>query len=118
MKELQVGVQPSLNLNLDFPLTDETNVEMTLGYTGVQADVEVNQCSFQWAVEQQVTDPLQLFVHGYYLAPAGSLDFSPVIGAGGFYQLSKSMTLFTSANAAIDHNSPPFSKQLGLAFAF
>ncbi|MEI7698967.1 MAG: transporter [Planctomycetia bacterium] len=117
-KELQVGVQPSLNLNLDFPLTDETNVEMTLGYTGVQADVEVNQCSFQWAVEQQVTNPLQLFVHGYYLAPAGSLDFSHVIGAGGFYQLSKSMTLFTSANAAIDHNSPPFSTQLGLAFAF
>lgn len=117
-KEFRSGVQPSLNLNLDFPLTDITNVEMTLGYTGVQADVEVNQFSYQWAIEQQVTDPLQLFVHGYYLAPVGSLDFSNVIGAGGFYQLSKQTTLFTSFNAATDRNSPPFSTQFGMAFAF
>jgi len=116
--ELRGGVQPSLNLNLDFPFTDATNVEMTLGYTGVLADVQVNQFSCQWAIEQQLTDPLQLFVHGYYLAPAGSLDFSHVIGVGGFYQLSQQTTLFTSFNAAIDHNSPPFSTQLGIAFAF
>jgi hypothetical protein len=116
-KEFRGGVQPSLNLNLDFPLTDVTNIEMTLGYTGVQAHVEVDQFSYQWAIEQQVTDPLQLFVHGFYLAPVGSLDFSNVIGAGGFYQPCKQSTRFTSFNAATDRNSPPFSTQFGIAFA-
>jgi hypothetical protein len=91
---------------------------MTLGYTGVQAEVELNQFSHRWAIEQQLTDPLELFVHGYYLAPVGSLDFSKVIGTGGFYKPSEQTILFTSFNAATDRNSPPFSTQFGIAFAF
>ena len=117
-KEFRGGVQPSLNLNLDFPSTDVTNIEMTLGYTGVQAEVELNQSSYRWAMEQQVTEPLELFVHGYYLAPVGSLVFSNVIGTCGFYKPSEQTILFTSFNAATDRNSPPFSTQFGIAFAF
>lgn len=39
--EFQAGFQPSVNLNLDFPFTKNTNVEMTFGYTGVQDAVRV-----------------------------------------------------------------------------
>ncbi len=117
-KEFRGGVQPSLNLNLNFPSTDVTNIEMTLGYTGVQAELELNQFSHRWAMEQQVTDPLEMFVHGYYLATVGSLDFSNVIGTGGFYKPSEQTILCTSFNAATDRNSPPFSTQFGIAFAF
>lgn len=138
----QVGVEPSLNLNLDFPLSEKTNIEMTLGYTGVQdsvrvhtgqrydpilgyevpvvhrEDVTFNEFSFQWAVERQLTDEFQVFVHGYY---NGSIFLqsgpSKVIGAGWFYQVSKQIMLFSSYNFGLDSASPPFSTQLGMAFA-
>lgn len=78
--EFQSGYQPSVNLNLDFPFTSETNVEMTFGFTGVQdavyviggerfiprlghniptlstANLNVNVFSYQWALEHQVTE--------------------------------------------------------------
>jgi hypothetical protein len=138
----QSGVEPSLNLNLDFPVNKKTNIEMTFGYTGVQdsllvytgkrydpvlgyevptvhrEDVTINEFSFQWAVEQQLTDELQVFVHGYY---NGSIFLqsgpSKAIGAGWFYQVSKQIMLFSSYNFGLDSASPPFSTQLGMAFA-
>lgn len=139
----QGGVQPSLNLNLDFPFTQKTNVEMTFGYTGVQdavgvltgtrfiprfnhkvpiihrENLNVNQFSYQWAIEHQVTTQLQVFLHGYYNGPV-LFQSGPgsVVGVGYFYQLSSRSTLFNSYNAAIDQTAAPFSTQLGMAFAF
>ncbi len=138
----QSGVEPSLNLNLDFPVNEKTNIEMTFGYTGVQdsvrvhtgqrydpilgyevpvvhrEDVTFNEFSYQWAVEQQLTDEFQVFVHGYY---NGSIFLqtgpSKAIGAGWFYQVSKQIMLFSSYNFGLDSASPPFSTQLGMAFA-
>lgn len=141
--DFQGGVQPSLNLNLDFPVTQKTNIEMTFGYTGVQdavsvitghrfiprfghivpsihkANLNVNQFSYQWAIEHQLTERLQVFVHGYYNGPI-LLQSGPgkVVGVGYFFQLSKRSTLFNSYNAAVDQTAAPFSTQLGLAFAF
>ena len=141
--DFQGGVQPSLNLNLDFPVTQKTNIEMTFGYTGVQdavrvvtgnrfvprfghivpsvhkENLNVNQFSYQWAIEHQLTERLQVFVHGYYNGPI-LLQSGPgkVVGVGYFFQLSKRSTLFNSYNAAVDQTAAPFSTQLGLAFAF
>lgn len=141
--DFQGGVEPSLNLNLDFPFTKKTNLEMTFGYTGVQdavhvltgevfiprfnrkvpiihrENLNVYQFSYQWAIEHQLTERLQVFVHGYYNGPI-LLQSGPgrVIGAGYFYQLSKRAMLFNSYNAAIDSVAPPFSAQFGMALAF
>jgi len=140
--DFQGGVQPSLNLNLDFPVTEKTNIEMTFGYTGVQDainlltgarfiprynhrrkihrfNLDVYQFSYQWAIEHQVTEKFQVFVHGYYNGPV-LLQSGPgkVIGVGYFYQFTKRVSLFNSYNAGIDQAAPPFSSQMGLAFAF
>ena len=141
--EFQGGVQPSINLNMDFPFTEKTNVEMTFGYSGVQdavnvltgtrfipkynrripvlhqENLDVNQFSFQWAIEHQLTDRFQVFLHGYYNGPI-LLQSGPghVVGAGYFYQFSDRAMLFNSYNAGIDKSAPPFSTQLGLALAF
>lgn len=141
--EFRSGIQPSLNLNLDFPITKKTNIEMTFGYTGVQDAVnvvtghvfvprfhrivplvhnfnlDVLQFAYQWAIEQQVTDKFQVFVHGYYNGPI-LLQSGPgtVAGVGYFYQFSKRATMFNSYNFALDQFAAPFSTQAGLAFAF
>lgn len=138
----QGGVEPSINLNLDFPITKKTNVEMTFGYTGVQdalfvfggerfiprfshevpvihrENLNVNQFSYQWAVEHQLTDDLQIFIHGYFNGPV-YLQSGPgkVIGTGWFYKVTQQIMLFSSYNFGLDSSSPPFSTQLGMAFA-
>jgi hypothetical protein len=139
---LQGGTQPSVNMNFDFPLTEKTNLEWTIGYTGVQQaidlttgqrfipkygivlpghqqiDLNTNQFSFQWAVEHDVNEKLQLFVHGYYNGTlflqqgAGS-----VVGIGGFWMWSKRLQTFGSCNAGLDNVVAPLSGQVGFAYA-
>ena len=81
--------------------------------------MNINQFSFQWAIEHQVTEEFQIFLHGYYngvvFRQSGA---GRVVGAGYFYQLSKRAMLFNAYNAGLDENTPNFSTQLGLAFAF
>ena len=136
------GTQPSLNLNFDLPLRESTNLEVSVGLTGVQDALDVRsgsrvkprfrhlldlihqpginvyQFSCQWAVEQEVTDRLQVFVHGYY---NGALKFDQgagtVAGVGGFYQLTARWMTFCSFNAGLDDQVAPFSTQWGWAYA-
>ncbi|MBL9081396.1 MAG: hypothetical protein JNK76_06295 [Planctomycetales bacterium] len=136
------GTQPSINLNFDLPLRESTNLELSVGLTGVQDAIDVRtgsrvkprhrhlldlvhqpganlyQFACQWAVEQEVTDRLQFFVHGYY---NGALKFDQgagsVAGVGGFYQLSPRLTTFCSFNAGLDDQVAPFSTQWGWAYA-
>lgn len=139
----QSGFQPSINLNMDFPFTKDTNVEMTVGYSGVQdavaviggerfiprlghkiptlskANLNVNQFSFQWALEQQVTEKFQVFLQGYYNGDVFRQSASGrVVGVGYFYQFDKRATFFNSYNAGLDPSTPNFSSQVGFAFAF
>ena len=141
--EFQSGYQPSVNLNLDFPFTSETNVEMTFGFTGVQdavhviggerfiprfghnvptlstANLNVNVFSYQWAVEHQVTEKFQVFLQGYYNGDVfRQTGAGKVIGAGYFYQFNKISTFYNSYNAGLDQNTPNFSTQVGFAVAF
>ena len=141
--QFQAGYEPSVNLNMDFPFTEKTNLEMTIGYTGVQdsiyiltgerfiprfnhnvptvgkANLNVNQFSFQWAVEQQVTEKFQVFLQGYYNGDVfRQSGAGKVVGAGYFYQFSKVATFFNSYNAGLDPSTPNFSTQLGFAYAF
>ena len=137
------GTQPGLNLNLDFPFTEKTNLEMTFGYTGAQdavkvatgerffprfhfilpvvhrANLNVNQFSYQWAVEQQVTERFQLFTHGFFNGPIYLQTGSGVlVGAGYFYQISQRWMIFNSYNAGCNKTVPPFSTQFGMAVAY
>ncbi|MEI8017701.1 MAG: transporter [Schlesneria sp.] len=139
----QSGFQPSINLNMDFPFTKDTNVEMTVGYSGVQdsiaiiggerfiprlghniptlskANLNVNQLSFQWALEQQVTEKFQVFLQGYYNGDVFRQSAQGrVVGVGYFYQFDKRSTFFNSYNAGLDPSTPNFSSQVGFAFAF
>lgn len=141
--EFQSGYQPSVNINLDFPFTEKTNLEMTFGYSGVQDAVDVvtgerylprfghkipklgseglnvNLFSFQWAVEQQVTEKFQLFLQGYYNGEVYRQSAAGrVVGIGYFYQFDKRATFFNSYNGGIDPSTPNFSTQIGFAFAF
>ena len=138
----QSGVQPSLNLNLDFPVNDRTNIEMTVGYTSVQDVLQVfagtrfdevlghdvavvkptntysQEFSYQWAVEFEATEELEIFIHGYYNGEV-FLQSRPgaVVGAGWFYMVSSRIMLFSSYNFGVDSGASPFSTQLGMAFA-
>ncbi len=139
----QSGFQPSINLNMDFPFTKDTNVEMTVGYSGVQdavaviggerfiprlghniptltkANLNVNLFSFQWALEQQVTEKFQVFLQGYYNGDVFRQSAQGrVVGVGYFYQFDKRATFFNSYNAGLDPSTPNFSSQVGFAFAF
>jgi Putative MetA-pathway of phenol degradation len=139
----QSGYQPSINMNLDFPFTKDTNVEMTFGFTGVQdavrvisgerfiprlghniptlskANLNVNQFSYQWALEQQITEKFQIFFQGYYNGDVFRQSAAgKVVGIGYFYQFDKRGTFFNSYNSGLDPASPNFSSQVGFAFAF
>jgi len=131
-QNLSGGTQPSLNLNLDFPITEATNIEMTLGYMGVQDPVlvvgprggsrlinlNVNEFSYQWALEHQVTDRFQIFVHGFYNGPIIFQSGQGIaVGIGYFYQLSDRWMLFNSYNTGLTTATPPFFTQFGLAVA-
>lgn len=129
------GNEPGLYLNLDFPFTERTNLETSFGYSGTLSTLniilagspapvettEVNTYIFSlaWALEQELSDKLSLFVHGYYARPVGVRGSSGiVIGSGFFYQLSRRIMMFGSANAGLDDAAPPFLGQLGLAIAY
>jgi hypothetical protein len=139
----QTGFQPSININMDFPFTEKTNLEMTVGYSSVQdavhvvsgrrfiprlghsipklakQNLNVNQFSFQFALEQQVTEKVQIFLQGYYNGDVyRQSGIGKVIGVGYFYQLSKVSTFFNSYNFGISQDAPNFSSQVGFAFAF
>jgi hypothetical protein len=118
-KAFQAGVQPSLNLNLDFPFTEFTNLEMTFGLTTSEDPAVGSTSSFQWAVEHELSESLQIFLHGNInrtIFPGSGL--SDTIGVGYFYKFSTRTMLFNSYNAAIDGVTAPFTTQLGLAIAF
>lgn len=136
------GWEPSLNLNFDLPLAEKTNLEWTIGYSGVQDAVNVvtgqrfvprhhflvpivhranlnrNQFSIQWALEQDLTDKLQVFLHGFYnggiLIQQGT---GTMVGGGLFWQFSKRLVGFGSVNAGLTRTLPPLFVQLGFAIA-
>src|SRR5262249_31774229 len=141
--QFDAGIERSINMNFDLPITKRTNLEWTLGYTGVQQAVNIvtgevfvprfgflvpglhrqfnvnfNQFSAQWAIEHDVTDKWQVFIHGFH---NGALHFNlgagEMIGAGMFWKCSRRLTWFGSANHGLTRNLPPFAGQIGLAVA-
>lgn len=141
--EFRAGTEPGLNINMDFPFSKKTNFEATIGYAGnltdinlvtrssggsqlhgrIPSDVQIAEnlyvASFQWALEQQVTDKFELFVHGYFSKTVRmSNSTGVVVGAGFMYKISNRTMLFGSANAGLTSVPSPFLSQLGLAVAF
>lgn len=136
------GWQPSLNMNFDLPLTNKTNLEWTIGYSGVQdsvnvvtgerfiprlqhsvpviqqANLNVNQLSVQWALEHDLTDRLQVFFHGFY---NGAILFQQgsgvMVGGGLFWKFSKRLIGFGSINSGLSPSLPSVATQIGFAVA-
>lgn len=136
------GWQPSLNMNFDLPLTATTNLEWTIGFTGVQdavnivtgetfiprlhvlvptihqANLNINQFSLQWALEQDVTDRLQVFFHGFF---NGAIQFQQgsgvMVGGGLFWKFSPRLMGFGSINSGLSPVLPSVAAQLGFAVA-
>jgi hypothetical protein len=136
------GTQPSLNLNMDLPITVRTNLECTVGYSGVQdalevktgerfiprhnfkvpvlhlANLTVNQFSVQWAVEQELTDRLEVFVTGYY---SGGVFLKhgagTAVGGGLFWTINRRLICYTGCFAGIDDATPPVSGLVGFTYA-
>jgi hypothetical protein len=137
------GFQPSLNLNFDLPITKKVNFEWTVGYGGVQQainidtkevfiprfnflvpgihrsfDLNFNQFHAQWAIEYEVNEQLELFVHGFHNgAVLLNLGAGEMVGAGGFWKFNSRVTAFGSLNSGLTVNLPSFAAQFGLAFA-
>jgi hypothetical protein len=136
------GWQPSLNMNFDLPLTDKTNLEWTVGLSGVQdavnvvtgerfiprlhflvptvqqANLNVNVFSLQWALEHDLTDRLQVFAHGFY---NGAIQFQQgsgtMVGGGLFWKFSPRLIGFGSVNSGLTPTLPSVAVQIGFAFA-
>jgi len=123
---LRQGTQKSIALNFDLPVTEQTNLEWTFGYSGVQAlvagvqgsQLHANEFSFQWAIEHNITDAFQVFLTGYYNG-AYFLQQGPgkVVGVGASWNLSDRINVFGSLNGGLDKYVAPFSSQLGFAIA-
>lgn len=124
-KAFRSGTQPSINLNFDLPLTEDLTFEWTVGYSGVQQEtpppqsltVNSNQFALQWAFEREMTERLQLFVHGYFNGQVLTQGEGDVVGLGFFWNQNKRLTFFGSCNVGIDLDVPPLSTQLGFAYA-
>ena len=127
------GLQPSINLNFDLPITKKLNLEWTVGRSGVQETVNVGnfirgvnrsfdlnfqQFSASWAVEYEVNDRLEVFVHGFHNGAIHlNLGEGDAIGAGLFRKISPRMTGFGSLNRGLTSDLPPLFCQIGFALA-
>jgi hypothetical protein len=137
------GYQPSIGLNFDLPLTKKVNLEWTLSYHGVQQAINIhtgeiffpglnflvpgihrtfnlnfNQFAAQWAIEYEVNDQLELFVHGFHnRAFLFSLGSGEMIGAGAFWKFSSRLEAFGSINTGLTPTLPSVAGQLGFAVA-
>ncbi|MFN0051643.1 MAG: transporter [Planctomycetales bacterium] len=140
--QFTAGWEPSLNLNFDLPLNDKTNFEWTIGYTGVQdavnvvtkrrfiprhrfvdletqqSNLSVNVFSFQWALERDLTEDFQVFLHGYFnggvLYQQGS---GRAVGGGAFWRVSPRWMWFGSLNFGLTDTQPPVFGQMGFVMA-
>jgi hypothetical protein len=141
-KAFDGGWQESISLNFDMLLTKKTNLEWTIGYSGVQdavnvitggrfiprhgftrptvhrANLNIYQLSIQWALEHEVTDRLQVFTHGFYngglLIQQGA---GIMAGVGAFWKFSPSLIGWGSCNAGLTDADPPVMGQVGFAIA-
>lgn len=141
-KAFNGGWQESIALNFDLLLTKKTNLEWTIGYSGVQdavnvvtgerfkprhhfvvptqhrTNLNVYQLSIQWALEHEVTERLQVFTHGFYnggiLIQQGA---GIMVGAGAFWKFSPRLIGWGSCNAGLTPPDPPVLGQVGFAYA-
>jgi hypothetical protein len=142
-KQFNGGWEPSINMNFDLPITKKLNLEWTLGYSGVQQAINIqtheifiprfnflvpgihrqfnlnfNQFSAQWAIEYEVNDQLEVFVHGFH---NGAIFFNfgagEMVGVGAFWKFNPRLKAFGSVNSGLTPTLPSIAAQLGLAVA-
>lgn len=141
--QFNAGLEPSINLNFDLPISEKWNIEWTIGRSGVQEainlrthqffiprfnftvpgfgrefDLNFQQFSASWAVEYQVTDKLELFVHGFHNgAILLNLGAGDAIGGGMFWQFSDRLMGFGSIDSGLSANLPSIGGQIGFVLA-
>ena len=137
------GYQPSIGLNFDLPVAKKVNLEWTLSYHGVQQAINIhtrelffpglnflvpgihrtfnpnfNQFAAQWAIEYEVNDQLELFVHGFHnRAFLFSLGSGDMVGVGAFWKFNSQFEAFGSINTGLTPTLPSVAGQVGFAVA-
>lgn len=125
------GYNPSINLNFDLPLTDSLNLAWAVGYGEVVSSVvsrtrrnhpatindDVNQTSFQWAVEQNVTDALQVFITGQCVESVPGQTAGTSLAFGGSWCSSKRVAYYGLLGWGVTSDAPKIAAQIGVGFA-
>ena len=127
------GTEPSINLNFDLPITEKLNFEWTLGRSGVQETINsggiiagtnlnfhpnFQQFSASWALEYELSDRLEVFVHGFHNgAVVLNIGAGDAIGTGLFWTFSPRVKGFGSINTGLSRNLPTVAYQMGFALA-
>jgi hypothetical protein len=125
------GYQPSINLNFDYPIGETLNLEWTVGYGELVGTVtqrtaqgptlvneNLNQASFQWSVEKEVSEKVQLFVHGTTAEEIQGQTGGTLLGFGGFLFPSDQLAYFSSINWGATSETPRIAAQFGFSYAF
>ena len=129
--EFSSGYQPTLNLNFDYPLTDSLNLEWTVGYgealgtldsrsqqgNPLTVDEIVNQVSFQWAFEKDLSEDFQAFVTGITSESVPGQSAGTTLAFGGFLRWSDRLMFFGLMGWGVTPDAPKIGAQLGMGIA-
>ena len=125
------GYQPSINLNFDFPITKTLNFEWTVGYGEVVGtlvtrsqrgnlltrDENLNQVSFQWAFEKDLTEDLQVFVTGQTAQSVPGQSAGTTLAFGGFWRWTDRLMYFGLMGWGVTPDARKIGAQLGMGIA-
>ena len=119
---LHTGVQPSVNLLFSKDLVWDTVLEASVGLQSGEigfAKGDSYEMIVQGDLTTKVTERISLFVQTAY---NGSVDpefaNNILVGGGGLFNLTETITIYGSYNVSVVKNLPPYFTQLGIAFAF
>ena len=124
------GYQPTLSLNFDYPLTDTLNLEWTVGYGEVIGtlvarsgpnlvtfDDNVNQASFQWSFEKDLTEDVQVFLTGQTAESVPGQSAGTALAFGGFWCTSCRFSYFGIMGWGVTPDAPKFGAQFGFGIS-
>ncbi|MFO0896889.1 MAG: hypothetical protein U0836_05590 [Pirellulales bacterium] len=127
------GTQPALSLLLDQTLPFGIEFNYAFSMTGLRDSIEaiVYQFGFQWAFQRELTDKVDVFVHGFYNDSAEPRLPGPdppipglvipnvnVVGAGALWTINDRVAAWGSCNAGTTTDAPPIIGLAGFALAF
>ena len=123
-RTLNLGTEPSVELNFDHRLPGNWLIEWNIGVSGVGGggipiDLSLPNLGLQWAVQKQLSPKHAVFVQGFY--NAAGIPFVPadlVVGLGGLWNVTQRLAAYTSYNWSVDGVGSPAGGISGFAYAY